>query len=165
MLKNISKYLKKINSDFKKLYTYQDNGMYGLDYLFNEEDYYKPKEIKSAFYGSHIVYESRGDKDAKLALYEYFDKMIIPYLKDMINDYKSKGAWKIQIIMRIIFISFIDKNEIQKMHTKSDNIEIMMVPMLVILLMNLLILLVKDIKKDQKPKLKEAVIYLNVLIC
>ena len=125
MLKNISKYLKKINSDFKKLYTYQDNGMYGLDYLFNEEDYYKPKEIKSAFYGSHIVYESRGDKDAKLALYEYFDKMIIPYLKDMINDYKSKGAWKIQIIMRIIFISFIDKNEIQEMHTKSDNIEIM----------------------------------------
>ena len=43
----------------------------------------------------------------------------------MINDYKSKGEWKIQITMRIIFISFIDKNEIQVMHTKSDNIEIM----------------------------------------
>ena len=100
--------------------------MYGLDYLFNEEDYYKPKEIKSAFDGTHIVYESRGDKDAKLAFYEYFDK-IIPYLKDMINDYKSKGEWKIQITMRIIFISFIDKNEIQVMHTKSDNIEIMIV--------------------------------------
>ena len=37
----------------------------------------------------------------------------------------SKGEWKIQITMRIIFISFIDKNEIQVMHTKSDNIEIM----------------------------------------
>ena len=42
----------------------------------------------------------------------------------MINDYKSKGEWKIQITMRIIFISFIDKSETQVMHTKSDNIEI-----------------------------------------
>ena len=37
----------------------------------------------------------------------------------------SKGEWKIQITMRIIFISFIDKNEIQVMHAKSDNVEIM----------------------------------------
>ena len=124
VLKNISKYLKKLNNNLKKLYKYQDNVMYGLDYLFNEEDYYEPKEVKSAFDGTHIVYESIGDKDAKLALYEYFDK-IIPYLKDMIKNYNSKGEWKMQITMRIIFISFIDKNEIQVMHTKSDNIEIM----------------------------------------
>ena len=71
-----------------------------------------------------IFHESRGDKDAKLALYEYFDK-IKPYLKDMIDDHKSKSEWKIQITMRIIFISFIDKNETQVMHTKSDNVEIM----------------------------------------
>ena len=43
----------------------------------------------------------------------------------MIDDYKSKGEWKIQITMRIIFISFIDKNKTQVMHTKSDNVEIM----------------------------------------
>ena len=43
----------------------------------------------------------------------------------MIDDYKSKGEWKIQIAMRIIFISFIDKNEDQVMYTKSDNVEIM----------------------------------------
>ena len=42
----------------------------------------------------------------------------------MIYDYKCKGEWKIQITMRIIFISFIDKNETQVMHTKSDNVEI-----------------------------------------
>ena len=71
-----------------------------------------------------MLYESSGDKDAKLALYEYFDKSK-PYLKDVIDDYKSKGEWKIQITMRIIFISFIDKNETQVMHTKSDNVEIM----------------------------------------
>ena len=43
----------------------------------------------------------------------------------MIEDYKSKGEWKIQITTRIIFISFIDKNETQVMHTKSDNVKIM----------------------------------------
>ena len=35
VLKNIDKYLKKLNNDLKKLYKYQDNITYGLDYLFN----------------------------------------------------------------------------------------------------------------------------------
>ena len=101
MLKNISKYLKKLN---------QDNITYDLDYLFkevNENDYYEPKEIKGAFDGSYILYESKGDKDAKLTLWEYFDG---PYLKDMIDNHKAKGYWKIQLLMRIIFVSFIDAN-------------------------------------------------------
>ena len=125
-MKNIGKYLKKLNNDLKKLQKYQDIIIYGLDYLFNElneEEYYKPTEVKSAFDGSYMLYESRGDKDAKLALHEYFDK-IKPYLKDMIDDYRSKVEWKIQMTMRIIFISFIDKNETQVMHIKSNNVEI-----------------------------------------
>ena len=76
VLKNIAKYLKKLNNDLKKLYKYQDNVMYGLDYLFNEvneKDHFEPKEIKSAFDVSYILYESRGDKNNKLALFEYFD--------------------------------------------------------------------------------------------
>ena len=103
VLKNISKYLKKLNNDLKKLYSYQDNVMYGLDYLFNEEDYCKSKEIKSAFDGSYILYESKGDKNVKLELWEYFDK-IRPYLIDMINYYKAEGEWKIQLVMGIIFV-------------------------------------------------------------
>ena len=54
---------------------------------------------------------------------EYFDK-IKPYLKDMINDYESKGEWNILIVMGIIFVSFVDRNKTQVMHTKRDNIEI-----------------------------------------
>ena len=88
-----------------------------------------------------MLYESRGDKDNMLAIYEYFDK-IKPCLKDMIDDYKSKGEWKIQIVMRIIFASFIDKSETQVMHTKSDNVRIMNgTDILVMVLVNLLILL------------------------
>ena len=81
VLQNIGKYLNKLNINLKKLNKYQDNITYGLHYLFNElneGDYYEPKKIKSAFDGSYMLYESRGDKDAKLALYEYFDK-IIPF--------------------------------------------------------------------------------------
>ena len=92
-MKNIGKYVNKLNNDLKKLQKHQDNITYDLDYLFNElneEDYYEPKEIKSAFDGSYMLYESRGDKDAKLTLYEYFDKTK-PYLENMIHDYKSKG--------------------------------------------------------------------------
>ena len=62
MLKNIGTYLKKLNNDLKKLQKYQDNITYGLDYLLievNEEDYYEPKEIKSAFDASYVLYESR----------------------------------------------------------------------------------------------------------
>ena len=36
----------------------------------------------------------------------------------MIDDYKSKGESKIQIVMGIIFVSFVDRNETQVMHTK-----------------------------------------------
>ena len=84
MLKNIGKYLKKLNNNLEKLQKYQDNITYGLDYLFNElneKDCYDLKEIKSAFDGTHIVYESKGDKVAKLAIWEYFHK-IRRYLRD-----------------------------------------------------------------------------------
>ena len=78
VLKNIGRYLKKLNNDLKKLLKYQDNITYGLDYLFNEvneEDCYEPKEIKSAFDGNYMLYESRGDKDNMLAIYEISTKL------------------------------------------------------------------------------------------
>ena len=70
--------------------------------------------------------------------------MIRPYLRDIINDhktqgkwkvnsgnkvidYKTQGEWKIQLTVRINFISSKDSNETRTMHTISDNIEIMLV--------------------------------------
>ena len=127
MLKNIDRYFKNFEKYLEKLQKYQYNITYGLDYLFNEldeGDYYEPREVKSAFDGSYMLYESSGDKDSKLSIYEYFD-IIRPYLRDMIDNHKARGEWKIQLTMRIIFVSFIDANETRVMHTKSDNIEIM----------------------------------------
>ena len=126
MLKNIDRYRKNFKKDLEKLQKYQYNITYGLDYLFNElneEDYYKPAEVKSVFDGSYVLYESKGDKDNKLAIYKYFD-IIRPYLRDMIDDHMAKGEWKIQLTIQIIFVSFTDVNETREMHTKSDNITI-----------------------------------------
>ena len=56
-------YIKKLKKGLKKLQKYQDNITYGIDYLFNElneECYYKPKEIKSAFDGSYQYVNNMG---------------------------------------------------------------------------------------------------------
>ena len=71
MLKNINEYFKKLKEDLSKIKTYQYNTTYDIRYLFNEitkEDYYEPAEIKSAFNGNYIEYESRGDNDDNLSL-------------------------------------------------------------------------------------------------
>ena len=71
-----------------------------------------------------MLYETKGDKDARLSLDEYFD-IIRSNLKDIIDDCKVKGEWKIQLSTRITFVSFTDANETRETHTKSDNITIM----------------------------------------
>ena len=52
--------------------------------------------------------------------------MIRPYFHNMINDHKRLGEWKIQFTMSINFISSKDSSETHNMHTKGDNIEIIM---------------------------------------
>ena len=44
----------------------------------------------------------------------------------MINNHKTQGEWKIHLTMAINYFCFIDSEEIRTMHSKSDNIEIMM---------------------------------------
>ena len=69
--------------------------------------------------------------------------MIRSYLRDIINDhktqgkwkvhsgnavidYKTQGEWKIQLSMAINFISSKDSDESRTMYTKSNNMQIMM---------------------------------------
>ena len=81
--------------------------------------YYKPTLVKSGYNNNYIQYESKGDKI--LTVKECLG-LIESYLADMINDYKSKGEWKIQLTAEINFTSLKpDPDE----HMKSDNMEIM----------------------------------------
>ena len=135
-------------SKTKKLYDYDDieyRGIRNVRDLFDlsiDEDYYKPIIARGAFNSSYIQYESKGDKGKNLSIKEYLD-MIKPYLSDKINDYKTHrlvryhsgnktwveeapSEWKIQLTMAINFISSRDFDETLTIHTKSNNVEIMM---------------------------------------
>ena len=73
-----------------------DKILRGTRTLFEpEEDYYEPLRIGNAFNSNYIEHESNGDKDRKLTINEYLDK-IRPYLNNMIKDLKIQGEWKIQ---------------------------------------------------------------------
>ena len=123
--------MKKNLSKLKKYHDYDDieyGGMRDVKDLFNlsvDEDYYKPIKTNDLFNSNYIEYESKGDKNKTLLIKEYLN-VIRPYLKGIINDYKTQGEWKIQLIMVVTFISSIDSNENRIMHTKSNNIKIMM---------------------------------------
>ena len=119
-LKNIERYFKKLNKDLNKIKIYKYNITHDMRNLFNEitkENDYEPIEIKNAFDGSYIEYESRGDNNDNLSLEEYLN-IIRQYLRDMINNHKANGEWKIQLVMKIKFISSLDDNEFRAMYTK-----------------------------------------------
>ena len=75
------------------------------------------------------------DKDKNLSIKDYLDK-IKPYLIDMkwriysgntIIEHKTQGEWKIQLTMVTNFIFPVpDSDETRTMHTRSDNIDVMM---------------------------------------
>ena len=85
------------------------------------KDHYKPILVKSGYDNNYIQYESKGDKI--LTLKEYL-ALIEQYLRKLINYYKNKGEWKVQLIAEISFISLKPgSDEICIMHTRSDNEE------------------------------------------
>ena len=54
----------------------------------SEEDYYKPIFVKSSFNGNYKYYESRGDKEKRLSVRQYLNK-ITSHLYDLINDHRN----------------------------------------------------------------------------
>ena len=78
----------------------------------------------NAFSSNYIEYESNGVKDMMLSTEDYLDK-IEPYLNNLTDDDKTQSEWKIQLTMTINFICSKDSDETRTMHTKSDDIEVM----------------------------------------
>ena len=117
-ISKLNKYYHDNDFEFRGIRNVQDLFKSSID-----KDYYKPTLVKSGYNSNYIQYESKGDKI--LTIKEYLG-LIEPYLADMINDYKSKGEWKIQLTAEIKFASLKPHpNETRIMHTKSDNTEIM----------------------------------------
>ena len=84
---------------------------------------YKLTIVKSGYNNNYIEYRSKGNK--LLTIEEYLN-LIEPYLRELINDHKNKGEWKIQLTTQINFISLrAGSDETRVMHTRSLNEEFM----------------------------------------
>ena len=125
------RYFDELDEKIRKLdkYYHDDDfeykGIKNIEDLFRlsiSEDYYKPTLVKTGYSGNYTKYESKGDK---ILTVEGYLSLIEPYLAGMINNYKSKGEWKVLLTAEINFISLKPgSDETRVIHTKSDNAEI-----------------------------------------
>ena len=130
--KKTSKYLDELDKRILKLDKYHDHddyeykGIKDIESLFKmsiDKDYYKLKLSKSDYNKNYVQYESKGDQI--LTLKEYLN-LIEKYLKELIEQYKQKGEWKVQLTIEVNFISLKPgSDETRIMYTRSNNIEIM----------------------------------------
>ena len=90
----------------------------------NKKKYHIPVRLRDFWSKNYVEYESIGDRNKTVLVEEYFNK-IRPYLKDIINNLKKSHTWKVQLTIVNKFISCIDNNEEHVIHSKSDNMEIM----------------------------------------
>ena len=86
-------------------------GITDIPILFSEtskEDYYKPIFVKSSHKGNYKHYESNGDIEKRLSVYQYLNK-IRPYLHDLIDDHRIvRRVWKVQINMHVINLFLLE---------------------------------------------------------
>ena len=115
--------------ELRKYHDHDDNeyrGIKDIKDLFKlsiDEDYYKPVLLKSGHNNNYVQYESKGDRI--LGIHEYL-ALIEKYPRELINHYKGKGEWKIQLIAAINFVSLKPgSDETRFMYTRSFNEEIM----------------------------------------
>ena len=124
-LETTKEYLDELDKKILKLDDDDDFELIGIE---NVQDLfkiliYKPTIVKSGYNNNYIEYRSEGDK---LLTVEEYLALIEPYLRELINNYKSKGEWKIQLTAQINFISLRPgSDETHVMHTRSVNEEFM----------------------------------------
>ena len=128
--KTTKRYLDELDKKILKLDKYHDyndyeyKGIKDIKDLFKlsiDKDHYKPILVKSGYDNNYIRYESKGDKI--LTIKEHL-ALIEKYLRKLINYYKNKGEWILQLIAEINFISLKPgSDETRIMHTRSDNEE------------------------------------------
>ena len=108
---------KKINNN-----NTNDDFIENIGDLFSILDY-EPVLIKSGFDNNYLEYISNGNNS--LSFKEYLES-IKPYLNYLINFYKAKGEWKLQISAEISFVSQKPgSDETRTMFTRSTPEEFM----------------------------------------
>ena len=85
----------------KKVNNNNDDFIENVRDLFNIVNY-EPILIKTGFDSNYLEYRSEGNNS--LSFEEYIN-LIKRYLNDLINVYKTKGEWKLQLSAEISFVS------------------------------------------------------------
>ena len=108
-IKEAEKSLTKLEESlqFKKFYNDHYNDDKKLNIMKRLFDWLKPKKTDDSFGGrrnNYLEYISEGDDYENLSPRDYLDT-IRPHLIDLINDHKTSGEWKMQLVMlnRCIF--------------------------------------------------------------
>ena len=127
-----SKYLDELDKKTLKLDEYRDyddyeyKGIKNIKELFKtsiNKDHYKPKLVNSGYNNNYVEYESRGDRI--LSIRKYLT-LIEKYLRELINQCRNEGKWKMQSSAEINFISLKPgSDKARVMYTRSDNEEFM----------------------------------------
>ena len=125
-LDELDKKILKLDKYYRDYDDYEYKGIKDIKGLFKlsiDKDHYKPILVKSGYNGNYVQYESKGDK---VLTHKEHLPLIEKYLRELINYYKNKGEWKLQLIAEINFISLKPgSDETHIMHTRSDNEELM----------------------------------------
>ena len=101
-----------------------------------KKNYYKSVTVGNVWSNNYIQYKSNNGDEKKTLSSEKHVNKIKPYLNDIINNLKKSDQvsdfnqlililLKIQSTVTINFFSLKDKDEESAMHSKTDNIEIM----------------------------------------
>ena len=126
MLVLLENYLNYRKDDIFKGFFYgvlTDRILRDIKNLFEHEEekiYHKQARVSNFWSGNGTEYEI----NETLSVKEYLNK-IRPCLKDIINNLEMSDTCKIQLIIVNNFTSSIDNNVKHVMHSKSDNVEIM----------------------------------------
>ena len=155
---------KKINNN-----NTNDDFIENIRYLFSILDY-EPLLRKTGFDNNYLEYMSNGNNS--LSFNEYLE-LIKSYLYDLINVYKAKGEWKLQLSAEISFVSQKpDSNEIRVMYTRSTPEEIIIGCETEEVVENLIMQLLQKYQDNLQNKMKgsefiysmELIIYIMILI-
>ena len=142
---------KKINNNSN------NNNNNNNDFIENIRDLFsildnEPVLIKSRFEGNYLEYMSNGNNS--LSFDEYLE-LIKPYLNDLINFYKTKGEWRLQLSAEISFVSQTpDSDETCVMYTRSFCEEIMSGSETEEIMEKLIMILLKKYQDNLQNKMK-----------
>ena len=120
---NIIKGIKNLFKLKKEKKAIKDRIIRDTSTIFEQQDNFYKSTSAGNFWNKNCTEdESKGDRDKKLSVKEYLNKIKLS-LRNIIFYFENSGTWKIELTTAINFISSKDVDEEHVMHSKSNDKE------------------------------------------